>query len=155
MGVAEAAPAATRSQRHLARGDEIGEQLARGVVEDGRSGRHVEHEVVARLAMPARAFATPARSCTEVMLVPEVTKGCLTRVDAKPDRATPAAVAAIRSPARNVCLAPEGRGARAAVAGAQPDLDLVEEHAGSFSHRLPEPSASDRRDPLIAGGVRQ
>ena len=90
-----------------------------------------------------------------MMLVLEVAERRLARVDSEPDGAASPAVPTIRSPERDVCLAPERRGARAAVAGAQPDLYLVKEHAGSFSHRPAAGSIADRQDPPRAGGTRQ
>src|SRR5512146_246608 len=64
------------------------------------------------------------------MLEAEVPERRLARVHSKEDRAARAAVAAVGSAAWHVRLTPEGRRAVPAVAGAQPDADLVEEHRG-------------------------
>ena len=97
--------------------DEVGDQLAGRVVEDGRPGRDVEDEVVAGLAVPPRALAAAAGVGLEVVLVLEVAERRLAGVDAQVDRAAAAAVTAVGAAARDVGLAPERRGPVAAVAG--------------------------------------
>ncbi len=128
--VAEAAAAAARDHRLLAGGDEVGDQRAGLVVEDGRAGRDVEDEVVAGLAVAPRPLAAAAGRRLEVVLIPEVAQRRLAGIDAQVDRAAAAAVAAVGTAARDVRLAPEGRGPVAAVAGTDPDLHAVEEHRG-------------------------
>jgi len=130
MGVAEAAPPAASDHRGLADGDEIRDQGARVVVEDGRPGRNVEGELVARRAVPPRPFAATARGGLEVVLVTEIAKRRLTGVDSDVDRPASAAVAAIGSAARDMRFLTERRRAVAARSGLDEDLDAVEEHRG-------------------------
>jgi hypothetical protein len=63
-----------------------------------------------------------------VVPVIEVTKRRLAGIDVQEDRPAPSAVAAVRTPARDVRFLPEGRGPVAAITGADPDLHAVEEH---------------------------
>jgi hypothetical protein len=128
VSVAEATAATTRDQRLLARGDEIGQQLACRVVEDRRAWRHREVEILAGLAVPPRALAPTARLGLEVMGVAEVAQRRLAGVDADEHGAAAAAVSAVRPAARDVRLATEGRGAVAATSRADPDFHAVEEH---------------------------
>ena len=125
----------------LARGDEIGDELAASRRRDGRAGRHVEHQVVAGLAVPPRAARRARRAWPGSGAGAEVAKRRLARVHAQVDRAAAAAVAAIRAAAGNVGLAPERRRAVAAGAGANPDLYPVEEHRVPSSHGPPPPPA--------------
>ena len=114
--------------------DEVGEQLAGGVVVDRRARRDGQGQVVAGLAVAARARPAAAGRRLEVVLVAEVAERRLAGVDAQVDRAAAAAVAAVRTAARHVRLAPERRRAVAAVAGADADLHAVEEHRRRSSH---------------------
>ena len=66
----------------------------------------------------------------EVVLVAEVEERRQAGIDAQDDAAAAAAVAAVGAAPRDVRLAAEGGRAVAAVAGTDPDLDVVEEHRG-------------------------
>ena len=79
VGVAEPAAPAAGDHRLLAGRDEVGEQGARLVVEHGGPGRHVEDQVVARLAVPARAGAAATGRRLEVVPVLEVAERGLAR----------------------------------------------------------------------------
>ena len=130
VDVAEAAAPAAGDHRVLADRDEVGHQGAGLVVIDRGAGRHVEDQVVARLAVPPRAGAATAGRRPEMVPVVEVAQGGLPGVDPQVDRAATTAVAAVGSAARDVRLLPEGRGPVAAITGADPDLHAVEEHRG-------------------------
>ena len=98
----------------------------RGSRTDGALG-HVDHEVgaaraVALLARPVRARLGPA-----VRVVAEREQRRDVAVGLQPDVAARAAVAAVGPALRDVGLAPERHAARAAVAAAEVDLDLVDE----------------------------
>ena len=80
--------------------------------------------------MALGAGPAPSGLGAEVVLVAEVEERGQARVDPQDDAAAAAAVAAVGTAPGDVRLAPEGRCAVAAVAGADPDLDAVEEHRG-------------------------
>ena len=128
VDVAEAAAAATSDHQDLFAGHEIAEQLAARFFEDHRSGRNLQDAIVARLAVLALAGATTAGHSLEVVGVSVVAQAGLSRIDGQRYRTAAAAVAAIRTAAGDMSLAPERRGAVAAVAAANPDLDLIEKH---------------------------
>ena len=127
-------PTATRSR----------EELAGLVVVDGRAGRDVEDQVVAGLAVAARALAASARRRLEVALGLEVAERRLAGIDREVDGAAATAVTAVGTAARDVRLASEGRGPVAAVAGTDPDLHAVEEHRGHSRTGLATASAEGR-----------
>ena len=130
MGVAEPAAPAAGDHHLLAGGDQVGEELAGGVVEDRGAGRNGHHEVMTRRAVAPRPLAAAPGRGLEVVAVLEVAKGRLAGIHRQIDRTASTAVTAIRPAARDVRLAPEGRRAVAAVTGADEDLDAVEEHRG-------------------------
>ncbi len=128
VDVAEPAASAARDRRRLAGRDQVGEQLARRVVQHARPGRHLQHEVLAGLPVPLRARAPAAWLGLEVVLEAEVEERREAGVDAEHDAPAAAAVAAVGPAPRDVGLPAERRGPIAAVSGADPDLDEVEEH---------------------------
>ena len=130
MGVPETAAPAAGDDDALADSDEVGKQRTVGLVEDGRTGRDVEIEVVAGRAVPPGSLATAAGGRLEVVLVSKVPERRLARVDAEVDRSASTAVASIRTAAWNVGFSAERRRPVAAVSGANEDRDAVEEHLG-------------------------
>ncbi len=130
MRVAEAAAAAARDGRLLPRSDEVGDERTGLVIDDGGSGRDLQDEVVAGLAVAARLRAPAARLGLEVMAVLEVAQRGQPGIDPQEDGAAPTAVATVGAAARDVRLLAEGRGPVTAVAGTDPDLHAVEEHRG-------------------------
>ena len=122
------APATPRDHRGLPDRDQVGQQLAGVVVQDGGPRREREDEVLARGTVSARPLAATARRRLEVVLEAEVAEGRLAGIDREVDRSASPAVAAVGPAARDVCLAPECRGSVAAVAGLDEDRDAVEEH---------------------------
>src|SRR5690348_7167832 len=130
MRVAKAAATTPRDHRLLAGRHEIGQQRPRRIVKDGRTRRDVEDQVIAGLAMAARALTAPAGGRLEVVLVLEVTQRRLASIDVQVDGPTASAVTTVRTAAGNVRLLAEGRGPVATIAGADPDLHAVEEHRG-------------------------
>ena len=141
MDVAEAAAAAPCRHHGLPDRDEVGDQLAARVVEHGRARRDVEDQVVAGRPVAARALAPAAGRRAEVVLVLEVAEGRLAGIDAKVDRRTSATVAAVRTASRDVRLAPERRGPVTAIAGAQGNLDAIDEHQGNLRTRFSRPQS--------------
>ena len=145
--VAEAAAATAGDHRLLAGRDEVGEERARLVVEDGGPGRDVEDQVVAGLAVPPGPRAAATRGRLEVVAVLEVAQRRLAGIDPEMDRPAAATVATVGSAARDVGLLAEGRGPVATVAGADPDLHAVEEHRGhsrTGPRADPSPAAAGR-----------
>ena len=114
----------------LAGGDEVREELARGVVEHAGPGRNGQDQVVAGLAVALGAQAPSPGLGPEVVLEPEVAERRQAGVHLQHDAAAAAAVAPVGPAAGDVRLAAERGGPVAAVAGADPDLDAVEEHLG-------------------------
>jgi hypothetical protein len=130
VGVAEAATPASRDGRPLAGRDQVRDEGAAGVIDDGRSRRHLEEQVLAGLAVAARLRAAAAGLGLEVVAVLEVAERGQTWVDANEYRAATTAVAAVWAAARHVRLLAEGRGPVTTIAGTDPDLHAVEEHRG-------------------------
>ena len=128
--VAEPATTAARDHHLLAGGDQVGEELVGGVVEDRGAGRNADHEVMARRTVAPRPLAPAAGRRLEMVAVLEVAQGRLAGVHREVHRTASTAIPAVGSAARDVRLAPEGRRAVAAVTGADVDLDAVEEHRG-------------------------
>ena len=100
-------------------------ELARFVEVDRRSRWNVEDEVLAGLAVAARAGAAATGGRSEMVSMAEVTQRRLTGVDAEIDRSPAAAVAAVRATARHVGLLPEGRGPVPAIAGTHRLVELA------------------------------
>ena len=124
-------PRPPRRDHHLlSGGDQVGEELVGGFVEDRGAGRNAHHEVMARRTVAPRPLAPTAGRRLEVMAVLEVAQGRLAGVHREVHRTASTAIPAVGSAARDVRLAPEGRRAVAAVTGAGVDLDAVEEHRG-------------------------
>jgi hypothetical protein len=118
VDVAETAAATAGDHDLLANPHEVGDQLARGKVDDTRARRDREVQVVTRLAMPLGALATATRGCREVVLVAEVVECGLPGIDAKVHGAASTTVAAVRPAPRNVGLASHRGRAIAAGTGA-------------------------------------
>ena len=115
----------------LAGGDEVRQQLAGRVVEDGRPGRDRRGPGRRRPCRGAwRRVPLPAGRRLEVVPVVEVAQRRLAGVHPQEDRPAASAVAAVGAAARDVGLLAEGRRTVTAVAGVDPDLDAVEEHRG-------------------------
>ena len=150
VGVAEAAPSATRDQRVLADRDEVGEELAGLVVEDRGPRRDVEDAGPRRPRRAASRARRGPRRRLEVVLVAEVAERRLARVDPEVDRAAASAVAAVGPAARDVGLAPERRRAVTARAGLDEDLDAVEEHPGVHIVGHGQQPGRDRASPADA-----
>ena len=125
VDISESAPATPSDRDFLVGGNQIGDERPGRVVDHGSAGRHGQDEVVAGLAMTARAGAAAAGGRSKVMGVAEVAQRRLPGIDAEGQRAAASAVAAVRAAARNVGLTPERRRAVAAVTGPDPDLDPV------------------------------
>ena len=152
--VAQAAAAAARHGRLLARRDQVGDEGARGVLDDRGAGRDLEQQVLAGLAVPARLRAAAAGLGLEMVAVLEVAQRRQAGVDANEDRAATTAVAAVGTAARDVRLLAEGRGSVTTIAGADPDLHAVEEHRGHCPTRSSRDRSRGTGDPRSAtGGV--
>ena len=128
VDVAQAAPAAASDHQRLLADHQVGQQVATLGVAHDRARRHVQVQVLACLAVLLRARAAGARLGPEVVLMAVVAEHGLARVDPEVNRAAAAAIAAVWPAARNVRLAPEGRGAVATVAGENGDRHLIKEH---------------------------
>ncbi len=126
--VAEAAAPAAGDHHALPGADEVGQQIARRRVEDGRPGRHAELEVLSRATVLARARALSTAVGAEVVMEAVVAERRLAHVHPQVDRPPAAAVAAIRTASRDVRFPPERDGSIASVTGAQPDGSAVKEH---------------------------
>src|SRR3712207_6650743 len=127
MGVAEAPVAAPGEEHALARMGHVGDERLAVLVEDLGARRHLQHDILALGAGAVLAHAVLALLGLEVLLVAVVDEGVETLDALDPDVAAAAAVAAVRAAELDELLASERHGARAAVAGADVDLGLVEE----------------------------
>ena len=133
MQVAVAAVAALGQHHPLA---ELGEVDQQGLVvlgEDLRAARQAQHDVLAGAAGALAAHAVMAGLGLEVLRIAVVDQR-VEPVDAfEDDVAALAAVAAVGAAELDELLAPKARRSRAAVAGADVDLGLVEELHGGVS----------------------
>jgi hypothetical protein len=145
VDVPQTATPPARGHDRLASRHEVRDQRACGIVVHGRARRDVEDQVVAGLAVPARALAPAAGRRSKVVPVLEVAQGRLARVDAQLDRRAATAITAVGAAARHVRLTPEGRGSVAAVAGTERDLHAVEEHPAHLRTRI----RGSCRSPLV------
>ena len=152
MRVAEAAASAPRDHRLLAdlrRGRRASSPVASS--KTAVPGGTARHEVVAGLAVAPRPLAAAAGRGLEVVAVAEVAEGRLAGIDPQVDGAAAAAVAAVGAAAGNVGLAAERRRAVAAVTGANPDLDPVEEHRADCPMGARDVPPGRRRAPRGTG----
>ena len=128
MDVAEPPAPATGDHHALARRDEVGQQIARVAVEDGRARGDGQVDVTAGPAVTLGTRARTSGGRTEVVLEAEVLERRLAHVDPQVDRPATTPVAAIRPTARHVGLASERGRAGSAFARGDPDRDVVKEH---------------------------
>ncbi len=127
MRVAEAAVPAFSQKLALAEFGEVGDQRLVIVLEYLRADRDAEHHVGALGAMAVAAHAVAAGLRLEVLLVAIVDQGIQPVDSFREDVAAAPAVAAVGPAELDELLAAKGDRARAAVAGADIDLGLVEE----------------------------
>src|SRR5688572_14907965 len=100
------------------------------LLEHQRAHGHRDLEVGSGLTGPVRSLTVLTAACFEIGVVAEVDERVLCGDGGDIDRATTAAVAAIRSAAGNVLLSPETEAAVAARTGGHVDVDFVDEHKG-------------------------
>ena len=105
---------------------QIGQHLAVAGAHHRAFGHH-DQEVFAARAVALVPGAVLARRRTAVRMVAEGEERCGVAIGNEEDVAPGSTVAAVRPTFGHVRLAPEGHGARAAIAAAQVDLDLVDE----------------------------
>ncbi len=98
------------------------------LLEDQRADGDRDLEILRRLTGPVRALTVLTAAGLELGVVAEVDERVLGGDGGDVDRATVAAVAAVRSAARDVLLAPETEAAVAAGTGGHVDVDFVDEH---------------------------
>ena len=127
IGVAEAAIAALGKQHPLADMGHVGDDRLAVLVEDLGAGRDLEDHVGALRAGAVLAHAVPARLGLEMLLVAVIDQRVQALDALGPDVAAAPAVAAVGPAELDEFLAPERDGARAAVAGPNIDLGLIEE----------------------------
>jgi hypothetical protein len=125
-GVAEPPAAALGDDDALAGLDEVGDDLARGLVADQRPLRDREHDVLLRSAGLVLAAAVLAVAGAVDRAVAEVDEGLDVRVSST-TMSAPAAVACRRVPI-GMCFSARAQAAAAAVA-LDGDRHLVDEHA--------------------------
>ena len=117
--------------------DKVGEHLAIGVVKN-RAGRDGQYEVLA--CLPVLDVALPVRSTfgTAVRIVPVAQQGCFVLISDHTNVATPPAGTAGRFALGAALLAEKRNNPRTTVAGAEVDVDSIDEHADiSRRERLP------------------
>ena len=123
--VAPAAPAAPRHDGLGPFAHEVGEQPL--IVEDDGAVRDAHHEILPVPAVATCAGAGLAGLRAEVWMIREPREVVQVACRPEHDVAAAAAVATLRPPLRLVGLAPHGRGAVTAAAGANLHVDLVHE----------------------------
>jgi hypothetical protein len=126
---------------------EVGQQGLAVLLEHLSARGDLEDHVLAIAAVTVAAHAVMAGAGLEVLLVAKVDQGVQPFDRLDPHIAAPAAVAAVGSTVLDELLAPKRHGARAAVAGADIDLALVEEFHGEtgFGCRVERPLSSKGR----------
>ena len=107
MDVAQAALAAARDQRPLAVAGEVGDELAGVGIGDHRPDRHAQHDVVRATTVLVGTAAVLAALRAMDARVAVVDQGVDVAVGNRIDAAAASAVAAVRTAARYVLLAPE------------------------------------------------
>ena len=127
-GVALAAAAALGRQPAIAVVDQVGQQLAREVV-DRRAHRDMDLEVVAGGAVPALALAVGARTGPAVRMVAKRQQRGDVAVGDQPHVTAGAAVTAVGAAFGHVRLPPERDAAGAAVAATNVQVGFVDEGA--------------------------
>src|SRR5690606_11859512 len=131
--VAPAAVDALGEQHPLPDLGQVGDQRFLVLVDDLGADRHLQHDVLARLAGPLAAHAGLAVPGEEMLLVAEVDERVQPLHRLGPDRAAIAPVAAVRPAELDELLAPETRTARAAATGTDIDLGKIEKlHGRAF-----------------------
>ncbi len=156
MRVAEAAVAAQRQPRPVARLGEVGQQRLVVLGEDLRARRHLQRDVVAAGAGAVRARAVFAAPGFEMLLIAEVDQRVEIVHTLRPDVAALAAVTAVGAAVFDELFTPERDAAIAAVAGEDVDLGLIEEFHGSNNWGLLARSGTirpPRRSVSDAAGV--
>jgi hypothetical protein len=133
--VAKPPPGRPGRHRLLASRHEVGHEGVVRVVVYGRPGRHVQPEILARLAVALGTLPSSAGLALEVVPVLEVAQGGLAGIHAEVDRASPPTVPAIRAATGDVGLPAERRRAGPAVTGVDPDLHPVQEHRRQYRTR--------------------
>ena len=163
-GVAATAATAFGDQHALAFLGEIAEQAqacaCRILFEDERADRNGNLEVVGGVSGAIRPLAVLAAPCFELGMKAEVDERVLGGCGDDEDGAAAAAVAAVRTAARDELLAPEAQAAIAAGACLNVDVDFVDEHVSqdqetrlSRGRERPGPDRSllfDRNDADLA-----
>src|SRR5258708_35275525 len=133
MLLAKTAIAALGKNGAIANLGEIGEERFIVLVENLGAFRHLEDDVGSRRTGAVLAHAVAAGLRLEMLLIAIVDQG-IQPIDAlRDDIAAAAAIAAVRATELDELLAPERNATRAAVAGADVHLGLVEELHGRSS----------------------
>ncbi len=127
MRVAEAAIAARRDQRALPRMHEVGQKRLVVFREDLRSGRHLQHGILARRARSVRAHAMLAITGCMMLLIAEIDQRIVVLDAFGPDATAPAAIAAVGSAEFDKLLTPEREAAIAAVSRPNVNFCLIQE----------------------------
>ena len=99
-------------------------------LEDDRSHRHFERDVLARAAGAVRSLAVLAAAGFEEPLKTEIEQCIQVRVDREIHVSARSAVAPVGSTARHELLAPEAQGSASAVAGSHANIDFIYKHGG-------------------------
>jgi hypothetical protein len=116
--------------------DQVGENVAAVVIEDSRTRRHPQTEIVAALAVLILSSAVLSVLSEEERLKLEIEKGGQTAVGHEDDVAAITAIAARRAAARPVLLAQEGDATGTPMARPHVHLGLVDElHGDSIPSR--------------------
>src|SRR5262249_31584772 len=127
--VAAAAAAAARHVDLVAGGGQVAQHVAAVAVADDRPRRHRDDEVVGAAAVTVGAAAAAAALGAPELAVDNLGEAVGAGDGADDDRATVAAVAAVRPALGDVLLAAEAAHAGAAVAALDKHLDPINEHA--------------------------
>jgi hypothetical protein len=134
--------------------DQLAQYLAGGSAAHDRAQRQDHHPVGAVCAILARAHPVLAPPGLVVLAVARVLKRRPAFVGLQDDRAAAAAIAPVRTPARDVSLPAERDAAAAAVAGMHLDLALIDEVRGSHGRILVPCAGADCCAALATGQVR-
>src|SRR5687768_776158 len=144
MNVSQSAASASGNGCSLVILGQIGQDLARLVVPNHGSDRHVDEQVLAVLPMSLLAAAGPAGLGLESGRELERQEAGQVRSSPQIDRSATAPVAAVRAAPRHVLFAAERGGPISAVAGFDPNSGAIDEHAVPTYRLSSETSAGGR-----------
>ena len=133
---AEAVETASGDQQPLAVTHQVADKLAGLILVDNRADRHLDHEIITRLACPVATRPVGAALCEELAGMAKIHKRIHATVRFQQDTAAITAITAVGTAERYVLLAPETDTAIATVPGTHLDCHFVDEFHGCLINTI-------------------